>query len=47
VILSAAAIVIDDGVEATVATAPATKLAVSPAPMRSPNSLVLMPMVGA
>jgi hypothetical protein len=44
VILSAAAMVIDDGVEATVATAPATKLAVSPAPMRSPSSLVLMPM---
>ena len=44
VILSAAAMVIDDGVEATVATAPATKLEVSPAPMRSPNSLVLMPM---
>lgn len=44
VILSAAAMVIDDGVEATVATAPATKLAVSPAPMRSPSSFVLMPM---
>lgn len=44
VILSAAAMVIDDGMEATVATAPAAKLAVSPAPMRSPSSFVLMPM---